>query len=61
MQLVAARIYISAGGCRVGRVVRVGSVVVGRRRVIAQQPRAGRRLPAQTRVELVVSSGTTKR
>ena len=61
MQLVAARIYVLAGGCRVGRVVRVGSVTVGRRRVMAQRPRPGRRLPARTPVHLVVSSGTTKR
>jgi beta-lactam-binding protein with PASTA domain len=60
MQLVAARIYIQAGGCRVGRVVRIGSISVGRRRVMAQRPRAGRRLPARTRVHLVVSAGTVK-
>jgi beta-lactam-binding protein with PASTA domain len=60
MQLVAARIYIQAGGCRVGRVVRVGSISVGRRRVMSQRPRAGRRLPARARVDLVVSAGTVK-
>ena len=61
LHVVAAKIYVQAGGCRVGRVVRVGSVVVPRRRVLSQRPAAGRRLPARTRVQLVVSSGTTKR
>jgi beta-lactam-binding protein with PASTA domain len=61
LQLVAARIYVEAGGCRVGRVVRVGSVVVPRRRVLSQRPAAGRRLPVGARVELVVSSGSPKR
>ena len=61
LQLVAARIYVQASGCRVGRVVRVGSVIVQRRRVIAQSPRAGRRVPAAARVDLVVSSGSPKR
>lgn len=61
LHLVAARVYVAAGGCRLGRVVRVGSVIVPRRRVISQQPRAGRRLPAGARVSLVVSAGTTKR
>jgi beta-lactam-binding protein with PASTA domain len=60
MHLVAARIYVEAGGCRVGRVVRVGSVVVPRRRVLSQRPAAGRRLPARARVDLVVSSGSPK-
>jgi beta-lactam-binding protein with PASTA domain len=61
LHVVAAKIYVQAGGCRVGRVVRVGSIVVPRRRVLSQRPRAGQRLPARTRVHLVVSSGTTKR
>lgn len=61
LHVVAAKIYVQAGGCRVGRVVRVGSIVVPRRRVLSQRPAAGRRLPARTRVHLVVSSGTTKR
>jgi beta-lactam-binding protein with PASTA domain len=61
LHVVAAKIYVQAGGCRVGRVVRVGSIVVPRRRVLSQRPRAGRRFPARTRVHLVISSGTTKR
>lgn len=61
LHVVAARAYIVSGGCRVGRVVRVGSVVVGRRRVIAQSPKPRRRLPPGTRVHLVVSAGTPKR
>ena len=61
LHVVAAKIYVQAGGCRVGRVVRVGSIVVPRRRVLSQRPAAGRLLPARTRVHLVVSSGTTKR
>jgi beta-lactam-binding protein with PASTA domain len=61
LQLVAARIYVEASGCRLGRVVRVGSVIVPRRRVISQRPAAGRRVPALARVELVVSSGSPKR
>jgi beta-lactam-binding protein with PASTA domain len=61
LQLVAARIYVQASGCRVGRIVRVGSVIVQRRRVIAQRPAAGRRVPAAARVDLVVSSGSPKR
>jgi beta-lactam-binding protein with PASTA domain len=60
LHLVAARIYVEAGGCRVGRVVRVGSVVVPRRRVLSQRPAAGRRLPTGARIELVVSSGSPK-
>lgn len=60
LQLVAARVYVQASGCRVGRVVRVGSVIVPRRRVIAQRPRAGRRVPAEARVDLVVSAGSPK-
>ena len=60
LQLVAARIYVQASGCRVGRVVRVGSVVVPRRRVMSQRPAAGRRVPAAARVDLVVSSGSPK-
>jgi beta-lactam-binding protein with PASTA domain len=61
LHVVAAKIYVQAGGCRVGRVVRVGSIVVPRRRVLSQRPPAGRRLPVRARVHLVVSSGTTKR
>jgi beta-lactam-binding protein with PASTA domain len=60
MRLFSARIMLLAGGCRVGRIVRVGSVVVPRRRVISQRPLKGRRLPAGARVSLVVSSGTAK-
>lgn len=59
-RLVSARIFVLAGGCRIGRVVRVGSVIVPRRRVLAQRPGPGRRLPAGSRVHLVVSSGTPK-
>jgi beta-lactam-binding protein with PASTA domain len=59
-RLVSARVFVQAGGCRVGRIVRVGSVVVPRRRVLAQRPAAGRRLPLNARVHLVVSSGTPK-
>ena len=59
-RLISARIFVQAGGCRVGRIVRVGSVVVPRRRVLAQRPAPGRRLPAGARVHLVVSSGTSK-
>jgi beta-lactam-binding protein with PASTA domain len=61
LHLVAARIYVQASGCRMGRVLRVGSVIVQRRRVIAQRPAAGRRVPALTPVELIVSSGSPKR
>jgi beta-lactam-binding protein with PASTA domain len=61
MRFVSARIFVLAGGCRLGRVVRVGSVIVPRRRVIAQRPAAGRRLRPGARVHLVVSSGTPKR
>lgn len=60
MRLLSARVMLLAGGCRVGRVVRVGSVVVPRRRVISQRPLRGKRLPAGARVHLVVSSGTAK-
>jgi beta-lactam-binding protein with PASTA domain len=60
LHVIAAKIYVQAGGCRVGRVVRVGSVIVPRRRVLSQHPRAGRRLPAGARVDLVVSSGSPK-
>jgi beta-lactam-binding protein with PASTA domain len=60
LPVVSARIYVQAGGCRVGHVIRVGSVVVQRRRVLSQRPAAGRRLPAGARVDLVVSSGSPK-
>jgi beta-lactam-binding protein with PASTA domain len=61
MRLFSARIFVLAGGCRLGRVVRVGSVIVPRRRVISQRPAAGRRLPPLARVDVVVSAGTPKR
>jgi beta-lactam-binding protein with PASTA domain len=61
LHVVAAKIYVQAAGCRVGRVVRVGSVTVQRRRVLSQRPRGGRRLPEHARVDLVVSSGSPKR
>jgi beta-lactam-binding protein with PASTA domain len=61
MRMVSARIFVLAGGCRVGRIARVGSVTVPRRRVISQRPAAGKRLRARARVNVVVSSGTTKR
>jgi beta-lactam-binding protein with PASTA domain len=60
LHVVAAKIYVQAAGCRVGRVVRVGSVIVPRRRVLSQHPAAGRRLTARARVDLVVSSGSPK-
>jgi beta-lactam-binding protein with PASTA domain len=60
LHVVVAKIYVQAAGCRVGRVVRVGSVIVPRRRVLSQRPAAGRRLPARTPVQLVVSSGSPK-
>jgi len=61
LHVVSARIYVQASGCTVGRVVRVGSVVVPRRRVLSQHPAAGRRLGPRARVDLVVSSGSPKR
>lgn len=56
-RLARATTLIRAGGCRVGRVNRVASSLVPRGRVIAQSPRAGRRLAAGARVHLEVSRG----
>lgn len=55
--LPAARKAIRQARCRVGRIERRFSSRAKAGRVMAQAPRAGRRLPAGTRVNLVVSKG----
>jgi hypothetical protein len=52
-----ARIMISRAGCRVGRVRTAYSARIRKGFVLAQQPRAGRRLQRGTRVSLVLSLG----
>ena len=53
--LAQARIAIERAGCRVGRVVYSRSALVGRGRVISQQPPPGRRLRFLGRIHLEVS------
>ena len=55
--LAKAKPTLTRAYCLVGRVTRSFSKTVARHRVISQRPRAGRRLPARTRVKLVVSNG----
>jgi PASTA domain len=52
--LVRAEALIRRGHCRVGRVARRHAVRSKRGKVLAQSPRAGRSLPAGSRVSLVV-------
>jgi Ca2+-binding RTX toxin-like protein len=55
--LSVTRRAIAKGRCRVGKITRRPSRVVPRGRVLAQKPKAGRRRPVGTRVNLTVSSG----
>jgi uncharacterized delta-60 repeat protein len=55
--LRAARASLTRARCRVGRITRRASTNVTKGRVIAQRPAAGRRLPAASKVNLVVSRG----
>ena len=56
LRLAAARSAIRRAGCSLGRVRKAHSRVA-RGRVVAQSPRAGRRLPSRARVNLIVSRG----
>jgi subtilisin family serine protease len=56
MRLAAAREVIGRAGCIVGRIRRAHSRFA-RGIVVAQSPRAGRRLPSRARVNLIVSRG----
>jgi Ca2+-binding RTX toxin-like protein len=55
--LRVARRWITQRRCRVGRITRRPSRVVRAGIVLAQRPKAGRRLPRGSKVSLVVSSG----
>jgi beta-lactam-binding protein with PASTA domain len=59
--LAQARTRIVRAHCRVGHVTRRFSTAHLRNRVLAQSPRAGRRLPNGTRVNLTVGKGPKKR
>jgi hypothetical protein len=55
--LAGARWALRRRHCTIGRVSRVPSQQVGRGRIIRQHPGWGRRLPARSKVNLVVSKG----
>jgi hypothetical protein len=59
--LLEARAAIVRSRCRVGRVERRFSTRVKAGRVVSQRPRARARLPAGSRVHLVVSKGKRRR
>jgi subtilisin family serine protease len=56
LRLPAARSAIGRAGCSVGRIRKAHSRFAGGL-VVAQNPRAGRRLPSRARVDLIVSRG----
>ncbi len=56
-RLVVARRRLRRSHCRAGRVRLAYTKTMRRGRVLAQRPRAGRRLPAGSKVALVVSRG----
>jgi len=56
-KLALARPAITKAHCRVGKVRRKASKNVQRGRVISQSPKAGKRLPNRSKVNLVVSRG----
>jgi hypothetical protein len=55
--LAKARVALRRRHCRVGRVTRAYSKRVRKGRVLAQRPKAGRKLKSGTKVNLVVSRG----
>jgi Ca2+-binding RTX toxin-like protein len=59
--LRVARRLITKRRCRVGKITRRPSRVVRKGIVLAQRPRAGRRLPRGSKVSLVVSSGKPRK
>ena len=59
--LRVARRLITKRRCRVGKITRRPSRVVRKGRVLAQRPKAGRRLPRGSKVSLVVSSGKPRK
>ena len=61
MKLAKAERALRRAHCRVGKIRRVRSGKIGRGRVMSTTPRAGRRLPAGTKVELFVSKGAEGR
>jgi uncharacterized delta-60 repeat protein len=60
-KLGVARASIVRAGCRVGKVTRKRSKRVKKGRVISQSPRAGARVPAGGKVNLVVSKSSKRR
>jgi hypothetical protein len=58
MKLRAAEKALSNAHCKVGKVKHVSSRKLARGRVMSTTPRAGRRLPAGTKIEVFVSNGT---
>jgi beta-lactam-binding protein with PASTA domain len=58
--LAAASKAIRAHRCRVGSVRSANSRLAAKGRILAQTPRAGRRVPVGTRVSLVVSKGAVR-
>ncbi len=57
MKLGKAEAALRRAHCRVGRIRRIKSHKLDRGRVLSTTPRAGRRLPAASKIELFVSSG----
>jgi len=55
--LPKAKAAIKKNHCRTGKVTRAYSKRFKRGRVIVQKPKAGKRLPAGSKVRLVVSKG----
>jgi beta-lactam-binding protein with PASTA domain len=58
--LVVARRSIKRARCAVGKITRKPSRKVKKGRVISQSPRAGRLLPQNSKVKLVVSRGRAR-
>jgi hypothetical protein len=58
MKLPAAEKALRNAHCKVGKVKHVSSRKLARGRVMSTTPRAGRRLPAGTKIDVVVSKGT---
>ncbi len=56
-RLAAAKRSIAAAHCRTGKVAKAKSKTVAKGRVVAQSPRAGKKLAAGAKVNLIVSRG----
>jgi beta-lactam-binding protein with PASTA domain len=55
--LAAAKRRIAAAHCKTGKVTNAKSATVAKGRVISQKLKPGKRLPAGTKINLVVSRG----